>query len=120
MANLWGCATVIPDGVESMSGVSSSVYRLTTMITQIFAPVLTKGSLTQWTEECQSSLVGSVENWPGTSMLYSGFLTLHDLSSGSYLGVFSLGLDLLLTCPSWMHPIYLMGIVTSFIVYTSL
>jgi len=57
MANLSVCASVIPDGVEITSGVSSSVYPLRAMITNYLAPVLTQGSLTCWTEEGQSSLV---------------------------------------------------------------
>jgi len=53
-------------------------------------------------------------------MLYSGLPALHDLSSGSYQWAFSHGLHLLATCPLWMPPIYLLGIVTFFILYTSL
>jgi len=62
MVNLSVCASVIPDGVETTSGVSSSVYPLTTMVTNYLAPVLIEGSLTRWTEDGHSSLVGSVEN----------------------------------------------------------
>ena len=50
MANLSVCASVIPDGVETTSGVSSSVYPLTTIVTNYLALVLTEGSLTHWTE----------------------------------------------------------------------
>jgi len=120
MANLSVCAFIIPDGVETTSGVSSSAYPLTTMVTSYLALVLVEGSLTRWTEDEQSSLVGSVENAPCNRMVYSGLPALHDLSSGSYLLAFSLGLHLLPTCPLWMHPIHLLGIVTSFILYTSL
>ena len=120
MANLSVCASVIPDGVETTSGVSLSVYPLTTMVTNYLTPVLTEGSLTPWTEDGQSSLVGSVENSTCNCMLYSGLPALHDLSSGSYLWAFSIGLHLLPTCPLWMHPIHFLGIVTSFILYTSL
>jgi len=62
MANLSVCASVLTDGVETTSGVSSSVYLLTTMVTNYLAPVVAEGSLTHWTEDGQSSLVGSVEN----------------------------------------------------------
>jgi len=51
MANLSVCAFIIPDGVETASGVSSSVYPLTTMVTNYLALVLTEGSLTRWTED---------------------------------------------------------------------
>jgi len=119
MINLSVWASVIPDGVETTSGVSSSIYPLTKMVTNYLAPVLTEGSLTRWTEEGHSSLVGSIENSTPDCMLYSGLPALHDLSSGSYLQVFSLGLYLLPTCPLWMHPIHLLGIVTSFILYTT-
>ena len=60
MANLSVCAFIIPVGVETTSGVSSCAYPLTTMGTNYLALVLTKGSLTHWTEDVQSSLVGSV------------------------------------------------------------
>jgi len=56
MANLSVCAFVIPDGVEITSGISSSVYPLTRMITNYPAPVLTEGSLTRWTEDGYSAL----------------------------------------------------------------
>jgi len=55
MVNLSVCAFIIPDGVETTSGVSSSVYPLTTMVTNYLALVLVEGSLTRWTEEGQSS-----------------------------------------------------------------
>jgi len=120
MVNLSVCASIIPDGVETTSGVSSSVYPLTTMVMNYLAPVLTVGSLTRWTEDGHSSLVGSVVNLTGDCMSYSRLPALHDLSSGSYLWASSLGLYLLPTCPLWMHPIHLLGIVTSFILYTTL
>jgi len=85
MANLSVCASIIPEGVETTSGVSSSVYPLTTMATNHLALVLAEGSLTRWTEDGQSSLVGSVKNSTCNSMLYSGLPALHDLSSGSYV-----------------------------------
>jgi len=85
MANLSVSACIIPDRVETTSGASSSVYPLTTMVTNYLALVLTKGSLTRWTEDGQSSLVGSVENSTYNSLLYSGLPALYDLSSGSYL-----------------------------------
>ena len=50
MANLSVCASIIPDCVETTSGVSSSVYPLTTMVTNYLALVLVEGSLTPWTE----------------------------------------------------------------------
>ena len=112
-------ASVIPDGGETTSGVSLSVYPLTTMITNYLAPVLTQGSLTPWTEDGQSSLVGSVENSTCARMSSSGFPGLHDLSAGCYLWVFSLGRHLLPACPLWMHTIHLLGIVTTFILDTS-
>jgi len=119
MANLSACASVIPDGVETTSGVSSSVYPLTTMITNYLAPVVTKGSLKRGAADGQSSLLGSVENSSCNRILYSGLPALNDLSSGSYPRVFSLGLHPLPACPLWMNVIHLLGIVTTFIVYTS-
>jgi len=62
MANLSVCSSVIPDSVETTSGVSSCVHPLTTMVTNYLALVLAKGSLTRWTEDGHSSFVGSVEN----------------------------------------------------------
>jgi len=85
MVNLSVCASIIPDGVETTSGVTSSVYPLTTITTNYLALVLLEGSLTRWTEDGQSSLVGSVENSTSNGMLYSGLPALDDLSSGSYL-----------------------------------
>jgi len=85
MINLSVCAFIIPDGVETTSGVSSSVYLLTTMVTNYLALVLTEGSLTRWTEDGHSSLVGSVENWVCNCTSYSDLPALQDLSSGSYL-----------------------------------
>ena len=85
MANLSVCASIIPDGVDTTSGVSSSGYPLTTMVTNYLALVLTEGSLTLWREDCQSSLVGSVQNSTCNCMLYSGLPALYDLSLGSYL-----------------------------------
>jgi len=85
MANISVCASIIPDGVETTLGVSSSVYPLTAMVTNYLALALTKGSLTRWTEDGQSSLVGSVENSTCNCILYSGLPALQDLSSGSYL-----------------------------------
>jgi len=120
MVNLSVCASVIPDGVETTSGVTSSVYPLTTMVTNYLASLLTEGSLTRWTEDGDSLLVGSVENLARNCMSYSRLPALHDLSSGSYLWAFSLGLYLLPTCPMWMHPIHFLGNVTSFILYTTL
>jgi len=85
MVNLSVFAFIIPDGVETTSGVSSSVYLLTTMVTNYLTLVLIESSLTRWTEDGHSSLVGCVENSTCNCMSYSGLLTLHDLSSGSYL-----------------------------------
>ena len=59
MVNLSVCTSIIPDGLETTSGVSSSVYPLTTMATNYLARVLVECSLTRWTEDGQSSLVGS-------------------------------------------------------------
>jgi len=120
MVNLSVCASVIPDSGETTSDVSSSVYPLTTMVTNYLAPVLTEGSLTRGTEDGDSLLVGSVENWTRNCMSYSRLPALHDLSSGSYLWAFSLGLHLLPTCPLWMHPIHLLRNVASFVLYTTL
>jgi len=47
MANLSVCAFIVPDGVETTSGVSSSVYPLTAMVTNYLALVLVGGSLTR-------------------------------------------------------------------------
>ena len=105
MVNLSVCASVIPDSVETTSGVSSSVYPLTTMVTNYLALVLTEGSLPRWTEDGRSSLLGSVENSTRDGMSYSSLPALYDLSSGSYLWASSLGLHLLPTCPLWMPPI---------------
>jgi len=85
MANLSVWASIIPDGVETTSGVSSSVYPLTTMVTNYLALVLVEGSLTRWTEDGHSSLVGSVKNSVCNCISYSSLPALHDLSSGSYL-----------------------------------
>jgi len=85
MANSSVCASVIPDSVETTSGVSSCVYLLTTMVMNYPAPVCTKASLTRWTEDGQCSLVGSVENSACNRISYSGLAPLHDLSSGWYL-----------------------------------
>jgi len=85
MANLSVCAFIIPHGVETTSGVSSSVYPLTMMVTNYLALVFTEGSLTRWTEDGQSSVVGSVKNSTSNCISYSGLQALHDLSSGSYL-----------------------------------
>ena len=85
MVNLSVYAFIIPEGVDTTTGLSSSVYPLTTMVTNYLALVLFEGSLTRWTEDGQSSLVGSVENSTCNCMLYSGLPALHDLSSGSYL-----------------------------------
>ena len=120
MFNLLVCAAVIPDSVKTTSAVSSSVYPLPTMVMNYLAPVLIEGSLTRWTEHGHSSLVGSVENSACDYMSYSDLPALHDLSSGSYLWASSLGLHLLPTCPLLMHPIQLLGIDTSFILYTTL
>ena len=62
MANLSVCASVILHGVETKSAVSSSVYPLTMMVTKYLALVLSKDTLTRWTADGKSSLVGSVEN----------------------------------------------------------
>jgi len=56
MANLSVCASIIPDAVETTSGVSSSVDPLTTMDTNYLALVLVAGSPTRWTEDGHSSL----------------------------------------------------------------
>ena len=85
MVNLSVCASIIPEGVETTSGVRSSVYPLTTMVTNYLALVLVEGCLTRWTEAGHSSLVGSVENSVYNCISYSGLPELHDLSSGSYL-----------------------------------
>jgi len=85
MANLSVCASVIPVGVETTSGVSPSVYPLATMVTNYLALVVNEGSLTRWTGDGHSSLVGSVENSTCNRILYSGLPALHDLSLGLYL-----------------------------------
>jgi len=47
IVNLSVCAFVIPDGVETTSGVSSSVYPLMVVVTNCLALVLLQGSLTR-------------------------------------------------------------------------
>jgi len=88
MAHLSVCAFIIPDGVDTTLGVSSSVYQLTTMVTNYLTLVLVDSSLTRWTEDGQSSLVGSVENSTCSCMLYAGLPALHDLSTGSTYRLF--------------------------------
>jgi len=85
MANLSDCASVIPNGVETSSGVSSSAHPLTTVVRNYLALVFVEGSLTRQTEDGQSSLLGSVENSTCNCMLYSGLQALYELSLGSYL-----------------------------------
>jgi len=106
-ANLSVCASVITDGVATKSGVSSSVYPLTTMVMNYLAIVVTEGSITRWTEDGQSSLAGSVKNSTCDRISYSALPALHDLSSGSYQSVFSLTPHPLPSCPLWMHLIHL-------------
>jgi len=120
MANLSVGASGIPDGVETTSGVSSSVYLLTTIVMNYVGLVLVEGSLTRQTEDGRSSLVGSVENLTWNCIWYYGLPASNNWSSGSYPQAFPLGLHHLPTCPLWMHPIHLLGIVTSFIPYMSL
>jgi len=103
MVNLSVCAFIIPDGVETRSGVSASVYPLTTMVKNYLALVLVEGSLTRLTEDGQSALVGSVMNSACNWISYSGLPAIHDLSSGFDLWAFSLGLHLVPTCPLGMH-----------------
>jgi len=62
MANLPVWAAVVPNGVETTSGVSSSIDPLTTMVMNDLGPMFTEGSLTRWSEDGQCSLVDSVEN----------------------------------------------------------
>jgi len=45
MVNLSVCASVIPDGVETRSGVSPSVYPLATLVTNYLASMVSGGSL---------------------------------------------------------------------------
>jgi len=85
MANLSVCASVIPDGVKTTSGVISFAHPLTMMVTNYLALELVEGSLTRRKEDGQSFLVSSVENSTFNCMLYSGLPALHDLSSGSSL-----------------------------------
>jgi len=120
MVNLSVCATVIPDSVETTSSLSLSVYLLTAITSNYLAPLLHGGSLTCFTEDGHSSLVGSIENLVYQHMSYSCLPVLHDVSSGSHLLVFSLRLHLLPTCPLWIYPIHLPEILTSFILYASL
>ena len=93
MVNLSVCVSVIPEGLETTSGVNSSVYPLITMVTKYLATVLTEGSLTRWTEDGHSSLLGSVQNSTRDCISYSGLPALHDLSWESYLWAASLGLS---------------------------
>jgi len=85
MGNLSVCGSVIPDRVEITSGVSSSVYPLTTMVTNFLALLLVEGSPTRWTGDGLSSLVGSVENLTCNCISFSSLPALHDLSAGSYV-----------------------------------
>jgi len=62
MVNLSVWARVIPDAVETTSGVSLSLYLLTEMIMNYLAPVRYGCSLPCWTEDGHSALVGSIEN----------------------------------------------------------
>jgi len=55
MVNLSVWAPVIPDRLETTSGVSSSIYPVTVMITNYLAAVLYRGSLTHKTEDGHSS-----------------------------------------------------------------
>ena len=43
MVNVLACASVIPDGVETTSGVSVSVYLLTALVTNYLAPWSAEG-----------------------------------------------------------------------------
>jgi len=88
MAKISVCASVIPEGVETPSGVTPSVYWWTALVTNYLAPVVSGGSLTHYTEDGPSSLVASIENLASDCMLYSGLLALHDLSSGSHRRLF--------------------------------
>jgi len=115
MANLSVCAFIIPEGVEATSRVSPSVYPLTRMVTNYLALMLVEGSLTRWTEDGHASSVGAVENSTCDCMFYSGLPPLHDSSPGSCLLAFSLRLHLLQTCPLWMLPMHLLGIVTLYV-----
>jgi len=45
MVNLSVCASVIPDGVETRSGVSPSVYPLATLVMNYLASMVSGGSL---------------------------------------------------------------------------
>jgi len=119
-ANLLVCASIILDGGETTSGVSTFIYPLTAWVTNYLASGVSGCSLTRWTEDGHSSLVGFVKNLACSRMSYSNLPALHDLSSGSSLWAFSLRLHLLPTCTLWMPPIHLMAIVTSFIPHTSL
>ena len=47
MANLSGYTSIIPDGVETTSGVSPSVYPLTALVTNHLAPLVSGGTLTR-------------------------------------------------------------------------
>jgi len=120
MVNLSVWALVIPDSVEITSGVSSSVYPLTAMITNNLAPMLFEGSLTRQTEDGHSLLVGLVENSTCDRMSYSCLPAFHVLSSGSQLWDFSLRLHPLPTLHFWSHLLQLLGIVTSCLPYASL
>jgi len=120
MVNVLACASVIPDRVETTSGVSSSVYPLRAMITNYLAPVLYEGRLTSHTEDAHLSVVGSVEHSTCDHMLHSCLPALHDLPSRSYLLVLSLRFHPLPTHPFCSYPLQLLGIVTSLMPYTPL
>jgi len=84
MANISVRASVIPDCVEMMSGVSSSVYPLPAMVANYLALVVTEGILTRWAEDGQNAFVGLVDNSTCRLITDSGLLALHALPSGSY------------------------------------
>jgi len=115
--SIW--APIIPDGVKTLSGVCPSVYPSTPMITNYLAPVLHEGSLTRQSEDGHSSLVGSVESLSCDRRSYSCLPALHDRFLGSHLWVFPLRLHPLPTRPFWIHPMQLLGIVTTLIPYPS-
>ena len=63
IVNILVWASFLPEDVETLPDITSvSIYLSTVVITNYLALGVHASSLTRWTEDDQSSLVGSVEN----------------------------------------------------------
>jgi len=62
IVNILVWASFLPEDVETLPDISVSIYLSTVVITNYLALGVHASSLTRWTEDDQSSLVGSVEN----------------------------------------------------------